>query len=183
MLLSAPGSLLWLVDIQERLLPAIHDGDAVLESAQWLVGVAGELSVPVFASAQYPKGLGPTVAALRDRLEPDAIVEKVQFACSESPDCMAVIEGRGRRQVVLAGIEAHVCVLQTALGLQQRGHEVFVVADAAGSRRPGDRDLAFARLRQQGVSVVSREMVAFEWLRCAGTDDFRRVSRGYLREI
>ena len=95
--------------------------------------------------------------------------------------CLATLPGADRAQVVVAGIEAHVCVLQTALELIEEGREVYVVADAVGSRRPQDRDAALARLRGEGVRVVTREMVVFEWLRVAGTPLFRDISRDFLR--
>ncbi|ROR32428.1 hydrolase [Inmirania thermothiophila] len=181
MLLDARRSLLLVVDVQERLLPAIHEGAAVEAACRWLVGLAGELAVPVLASEQYPKGLGRTVASLRASIPAEAFMEKVHFSCAAAPQCAPRIEASGRDQVVIAGIEAHVCVLQTALGLLGQGREVYVVADAVGSRAVQNRDLGLARMRQEGVRVVSREMVAFEWLREAGTERFRRISREYLR--
>jgi nicotinamidase-related amidase len=181
MLMQRDRSALLVVDVQARLMPAIHDHDEVTSAVAWLVDLARELDVPVRASEQYPRGLGATVATLRERLHDDEILEKLHFSCAACPDSAAALRDLGRQQFVLCGVEAHVCVLQTALGLSDAGHEVFVVADAVGSRHPQDKALALARMNAAGVTTVGREMVAFEWLGRAGTDEFRRVSRQFLR--
>jgi nicotinamidase-related amidase len=180
MLIRADQSMLLLIDLQERLAPAIHDIDAVLRHNLWLVAVAQRLGVPVAATVQYPTGLGPMVPALTARIPAEEVVEKIHFS-AVADGCLDALAGFSRRQVVLTGTETHVCVLQTALGLLGMGKEVFVVAEAVGSRRPEDRALALERLRQEGCRIVSREMVAFEWLHKAGSDIFREISREYLR--
>jgi nicotinamidase-related amidase len=181
MLLSAQRSLLLLVDLQERLLAALPEQAALLENALWLLQVAQALEVPVLASEQYPRGLGPTAEALRAELPEGCVMDKLHFSCAASPACRERIEAFERRQVVIAGAEAHVCVLQTAIGLRERGYHACVVAEAVASRRPADKALALARLRQEGVAVLSREMVAFEWLGEAGNERFRAVSKRFLR--
>ena len=180
MLIKEGHSLLLLIDLQERLAPAIRDIDAVLRHNLWLVAVAKRLGVPVAATVQYPAGLGPMVPELTARIPAADVVEKIHFS-AVADGCLEALPGFSRRQVVLTGTEAHVCVLQTALGLLELGKEVFVVAEAVGSRRPEDRELALERLRQAGCRIVSREMVAFEWLHKAGSDVFREISRKYLR--
>lgn len=180
MLIERDQSVLLVVDIQERLLPHIHDGQAVLDNAVWLVRVAQRLGVPVMVSEQYPKGIGPTVAVLRGLTSPEQVGEKLHFSCVAAK-CLERLPGAGRPQVVVAGTESHVCVLQTVLDLREQGREVFVVADAVGSRKPADKELALARMRSHGIHIVSREMVAFEWLRQAGTEEFREVSRQFLK--
>ena len=180
MLIEADHSLLLLIDLQERLAPAIQDIDTVLRHNLWLAAVAQRLSVPIGATVQYPSGLGPLVPELIASIPPDRIVEKIHFS-AVADGCLERLPDFSRRQIVLTGTEAHVCVLQTALGLRALGKEVFVVAEAVGSRRATDKDLALARLRQEGCRIVSREMVAFEWLHKAGTDVFRQISREFLR--
>lgn len=180
MLIERDQSALLVVDIQERLLPHIHDGQAVLDNAVWLVQVAQRLDVPVMVSEQYPKGIGPTVAVLRGLTSPEQVGEKLHFSCVAAK-CLERLPGAGRPQVVVAGTESHVCVLQTVLDLRGQGREVFVVADAVGSRKPADKELALARMRSHGIHIVSREMVAFEWLKQAGTEEFREVSRQFLK--
>lgn len=181
MLMDAERACLLVIDIQQRLAPAIDGHAEIIEQARWLVQVAGELQVPVITSRQYPKGLGPLVAEIDALVPAEAQVDKLEFSCAAAAECRQAINRTGRTQIVIAGIEAHVCVLQSALELRQAGHEVFVVAEAVGSRRPQDRQLALERLRAHGVDVVNREMVAFEWLQRAGTERFRAVSRQYIR--
>lgn len=180
MLIDRGNSVLLVVDIQDRLVPHIDGWQALLEHSLWLMRLAKRLDVPVIGSEQYPRGLGhshPEVAAL---LPHGLIGEKLHFSCVAA-ECLAALPGAERRQVVIVGMETHVCVLQTALDLHWQGKEVFVVAEAVGSRRATDKELALARMRSHGIEIVSREMVAFEWLRRAGTDEFRAVSSAFLR--
>jgi len=179
-LIRAETSALLIVDVQARLLPAIHDGPRVLANCVWLAQVAQRLGVPVIASEQYPQGLGHTAPELAAVLPPEGVRTKVHFSCVADA-CFEDLPAWHRPQIVVAGTEAHVCVLQTVLDLAARGTKVFVVADAIGSRRAEDRDIALARFRQHGIDVVSREMVAFEWLHRAATDVFRAVSREFIR--
>ncbi len=180
MLIKSSQSMLLLIDLQERLAPAIHEIDAVLRHNLWLVEVAQRLGVPVAATVQYPAGLGPMAPALTALVPGEYVVEKICFS-AVADGCLQALPAFSRRQVVLTGTETHVCVLQTALDLLACGKEVFIVAEAVGSRRPTDKALALERLRQAGCQIVSREMVAFEWLHRAGTDVFRQISREYLR--
>jgi nicotinamidase-related amidase len=180
MLIDREHASLLVIDVQERLLPAIHDWQRILDNAIWLARVAQRLNVPVLASEQYPKGLGHTHADLRAVLPAGAVADKLHFSCVAA-DCLQGIHGSDRRQWVICGIEAHVCVLQTALELRWQGKEVFVVADAVGSRDPANRDLALARMRGHGIEIVSREMLAFELLKRAGTNEFRQISSEFLR--
>lgn len=179
--MKAEESFVLVVDCQEKLMPAIDGGDAVIGEVGWLLDVAGELSVPVLASEQYPRGLGRTVPALAGRLDEAARMEKTCFSCVAEPGCVQRFRELGRRQAVIAGVEAHVCVLQTALGLLEKGWQVFVMREGISSRRLRDAELAVARMRQAGAQIVSREMIAFEWLHHAGTDEFRRLTRQYIR--
>lgn len=181
MLIRIETSCLLVVDLQERLMPAIHQAEHIIAASAWLIGIARRLNAPILASEQYPRGLGHTVAAIRDLLPADAFVEKTHFSCAAEQSCMRRIDGLGRNQVIMVGAEAHVCVLQTALDLRAMGKEVYLVADGVSSRSPRDVDLALERMRAEGVRIISREMAAFEWLRQAGTDVFRDISRDFLR--
>ena len=180
MLLDAGRSILLIVDVQQRLLPAIHDSPQVLANCVGLIRVAQRLQVPVVASEQYPRGLGRCVPPVRELLPSAAFIEKVFFSCA-AEGTLERLPMYEREQWVVAGTEAHVCVLQTVLDLCAAGKEVFVVADAIGSRKPLDRELALARMARNGAEVVSREMVAFEWLKRAGTDLFREINRDLIR--
>ncbi len=181
MLLRVETSCLLVVDIQERLMPAIHQADQVIAHGAWLIRIAQRMGVPVLASEQYPQGLGPTVSEIRELLPADAFMTKTHFSCAAERGCMRRIDALGREQIIVIGSEAHVCVLQTALDLRAASKEVYLVADAVSSRSPHDVDLALERMRDEGVRIVSREMVVFEWLRQAGTDGFREISRDFLR--
>jgi len=181
MLIQADCSCLLIIDIQEKLLPHVQDHDALVKHTAWLMQIASELKVPMLVSEQYPRGLGPTVEALRDLAPADVFMDKIHFSCVDAPECLPRLAETKREQFVLTGIEAHVCVLQTALGLIRKGHEVFVVADAISSRGADDVTFALARMRQEGVRIVSREMVAFEWLHKSGTPEFKDISRRFLR--
>ncbi len=181
MLIDAARSCLLLVDLQERLIPALHDADQLVANTAWLLAIAQRLEVPVRLSEQYPQGLGHTVAELRDPVPAEAILEKTCFSLAAEPDALAALKATGREQWIVTGAETHVCVLQTALDLLAAGLEVYVVADCVSSRRPWDRDLGLERMRAEGVRVVSREMVAFEWLRRSATNRFRDISREFLR--
>lgn len=180
MLIKADQSLLLMIDLQERLAPAIHEFTEVQRHNDWLLNIAQRLTVPVIATVQYPRGLGNMIPELARLIAPGHIVEKIHFS-AVADGCLDTLSAMSRPQVVLTGTETHVCVLQTALDLLEAGKEVYVVAEAVGSRRPQDRDMALARMRQEGCRIVSREMVAFEWLHRAGTEQFRAISREFLR--
>ena len=181
LLMRVETSCLLVVDFQERLMPAIYQADSVVANGAWLIQIARRLGVPVLASEQYPQGLGHTVVAIRELLPAEAFMAKTHFSCAAERDCMRRIDALGREQIIVIGAEAHVCVLQTALDLRAAGKEVFLVADAVSSRSPRDVELAVERMRADGVRIVSREMVAFEWLHQAGDDRFRAISREFLR--
>jgi len=173
-LLTAKGAALLLIDFQERLVPAIHDGEVVVARAVRLAEAATLLEVPVVATEQYPKGLGPTVAQLT--AYPRATVEKTRFSAAEAPGFAGLLPD-GTREVLIAGCEAHVCVLQTALDLLGSRHRVILAADAIGSRDPADKSAAIDRARQHGAEIVTSEMVLFEWLRDAKHPRFREVQK------
>jgi nicotinamidase-related amidase len=181
MLMEAERSVLLIVDFQERLMPAIHAGDAAVARAGILIKAASALEIPVEVTEQYPRGLGPTIAPVRALLPATAFVhEKITFSAQRDPafaEHFANLREVGRDQIIVVGAEAHVCVLQTALDLQGAGFNVFYVADAVGSRAPESRERAIARARQAGCFVVDSEMVVFEWMERAGNDTFRALSQ------
>lgn len=175
MLLEASRSSLLVVDVQTRLLPAMTDPELVVRNGTILLAAASQLQVPALVSEQYPQGLGPTVPDLIVAGVP--ILPKMTFSCAADQAIAAAVRASGREQLVIAGIEAHVCVLQTALDFRAAGRQVYVVADAVSSRRPESKAVALDRLRQAGVAVVTTEMVVFEWLHRAGSDAFRALSK------
>ncbi|MGC1712839.1 MAG: hydrolase [Methyloceanibacter sp.] len=179
MLLARDKSQLLIVDVQEKLLQAISGKDRVVDRCIRLVRAARTLDVPITVSEQYPQGLGPTADSIRDALANAALVaDKVEFSCLRNEflrERLHELRRQGRPQVVIAGIEAHVCVLQTAVDLEAQGFEAFVVADATGSRSKDSRKLALARLNKAGADVVDSEMVLFEWLERADTSAFKEL--------
>jgi nicotinamidase-related amidase len=179
MLVDARKSTLFLVDVQERLLPAMTGGAEAEVRCAILLKAAKALDVPVTVSEQYPKGLGHTVPALREEIGNAPVFEKLTFSCwRDKPikEHMIAHHEAGRPLVILAGIEAHVCVMQTAADLAAAGFGVFAVADAMASRAPSSHALALDRMRDNGVAVVNTEMVVFELLGRAGTAEFKALS-------
>ena len=174
MLLSAERSVLLLIDLQQRLVPVIRDGESVVATAARLAEAARLLDVPVLATEQYPAGLGPTVESLAGY--PRATLAKTAFSAAAAPGFRSLLPA-GAREIVIAGCETHVCVLQTALDLLGSRQRVILAADAAGSRHPADHQAAVDRARQHGVEVVTSEMVLFEWLRDASHPSFRAVHK------
>lgn len=176
MLLDRAKSCLLVIDIQEKLMTAMSAGTQVVANTGILLKAAERLGIPVLFSEQYPKGLGPTVPALAAYAANAGPVTKTEFSCAAAPGYVERLRAAGREQLVLTGIEAHVCVLQTALGMKDPGFPVFVVADAVSSRKPESAALALERMRAAGVTVVTTEMVLFEWLSRAGTPEFKELS-------
>lgn len=177
MLLSRGRSCLLVVDVQERLAPAVSDPAPVLRNAGILMRAATRLGVPMVLSEQYPKGLGPTVAQLKALAPEGAILDKISFSCAADEGLRRRFAEIARPQIVVCGMEAHVCVLQSAFGLKEAGYAPFVVADAVASRVEANRDAALARMRAGGINVITTEMAVFEWLSRAGSEEFREVSR------
>lgn len=177
MLISAEKSCLLVVDVQDKLLAAMQAPERLAKNCGILLKAAARLRVPILVSEQYPKGLGPTAAELRPLIPEGAVVEKAAFSCADVPEYRERLRTLGREQAVIAGIEAHVCVLQTALGLNERGYRCFVVSDAVSSRTRENLAAALERLRDNGVETATTEMVLFEWLGRAATPEFKELSK------
>jgi nicotinamidase-related amidase len=180
MRLVRPGTTLVVVDVQERLFPAM-DADhreEVMRNIKVLATAARRLALPMVVTEQYPKGLGHTLQELKETLGPDVEpIEKVAFSCSQAEGFGGRLEAAGTRQVVLAGIEAHVCVLMSALDLLAQGYAVHVAADAVTSRTQANWRLAMEQLRQAGAVVTATESIVFQLLDRANTEDFRELAR------
>ncbi len=176
-LIDADRSLLLIIDFQQRLMPAIHDGAAVLRNAVILAQAAKMLAIPALATEQYPRGLGHTAPELAN-LYLDC-VEKSTFGSCGTPAFGAALTRLSpcsAPTLLVCGCEAHVCVLQTTLQLQAEGFDVRVVVDAVGSRTVQSKDIALQRMAGAGISLVTTEMVVFEWLRDAQHAQFRALS-------
>jgi nicotinamidase-related amidase len=165
------------VDIQARLTPAMPPDTLarVLKYTRALVLAARELGLPVIATEQYPKGLGPIVPEVREIL-PSPPLEKVHFSCGADPAFAAALEKTGRRQVIVCGMETHVCVFQTVRDLAAAGYEVHVCADAVSSRTEEHRRVGLELCREAGAIVSLAETAIFDLLHRAATEEFRKVS-------
>jgi len=163
------------VDIQDRLLPLISERERLLQNVIRLVKGAAILRLPVFVTEQYRKGVGATVPEIASAIPGFAPMEKTAFSCFGATGFVEALRDKGVRDVVLCGIEAHVCVLQTCFDLLENGFCPFVVADAISSRTPENHRLGVERMRDAGTVIVSTEMILFELLERAGTDEFKQV--------
>jgi nicotinamidase-related amidase len=175
--LDRDQSVLLVVDVQERLAPHVADNAALVARIAALVEAARRLGIPRFLTEHCAAQLGPVIAPLRAAFEARNIVAKTRFGAADHAPFEALLRGTGRTQVVVAGMEAHVCVMQTVLGLAECGFEPFVVGDAVGSRAAHavDRELALARMRDAGTTLVGTEMALFEWARAGDDLAFRDV--------
>ena len=171
-------SLLVIIDIQERLLPAILQQQQVLFNARRLLEAASVLGVPVVVTEQYPQGLGKTVKELLPLIPAGtAVLPKKSFSIYDDESIRAEIEKHRRFQVILCGVEAHVCVQQSAFDLLGAGKEVHIVVDAIGSRFAENRDIALRRFEFSGIVLTSTESLLFEWCRSAEHPQFKMFSR------
>jgi nicotinamidase-related amidase len=176
---NAKNSVLVLIDLQDRLFSAMPEGvrDRVIEQANILLKVANRLAIPVIVTEQYPKGLGKTAPAIQEHLLDTAmVVEKTSFSCANDALFKASLEKADVKQVILTGMETHICVLQTAIQLQEEGYQVFVVEDAVSSRAKANQYNAIQRLRQTGVIITNVESILFEWVGDAKHPDFKTLA-------
>lgn len=181
-LVRAADLVLVIVDLQERLAAAMDDRERVEARCAKLARMAALVDAPIIVTRQYPQGLGPVVATLDDLLSALAsdgasvtTIDKVAFCCSSEPAFESALDATGRRQVVLCGMETHICVAQTALALAGEGYQVQVAADACCSREPGSHDVALARMRGAGITVTVSESVMYEAVGVAATEEFKAL--------
>src|SRR5262245_2545884 len=174
-LLDASTSQLVLVDYQARLMPAIHGGEEIVRNAVRLAALARALEIPIIATEQSPAKLGPSVPAVRDACS--AVIAKTHFDAYRDGlrEPVQRSSAQGRSQIVTAGCEAHVCLLQTAIGMLADALDVWIVIDACGSRSEHNRQAALRRLEDSGAKCVTTEMVGFEWVRHAGHPAFKTL--------
>ena len=180
MVLNSNTSQLLVVDVQEKILPVMCKKEELIRNSKSIITSASELEIPILFSEQYPKGLGNTDSELLNISSNVKVFEKETFSCADDAQIFDCIKHRvsiGFKQIVIIGIEMHICVLQSALGLKARGLDVYVVVDATASRNKDSLELAKMRLLFNQVNIVSTEMVIFEWLKVSGTDIFKKLSR------
>ena len=174
-LLSKEGATLIIIDIQEKLFPHIHKREEVSENVRRLIKFARIMGIPIVLTEQYPKGLGPTIREIKELIPRVKPIEKVEFSCLLSSAFRERLSELHARSLVLTGIEAHICVAQTAIEALTEGYRVYVVSDAVSSRRREDKTVAIERMRQHGAVIVTGEMLMYEILRKAGTPEFKKV--------
>lgn len=174
--LTADNSALIVIDIQHKLLLKVPSAAALVRNAAFVLDAAKLLDIPVFATEQYPKGLGPTAAEIARRL-PTPIPEKTAFSCCGAETFLERLQMAQRPNVVLVGMETHVCVSQTAFDLLAAGLNVFVPVDAVAARGTLDHDSALRRLELAGAVPTTAEAVAFEWVRDAAHPQFKAISK------
>lgn len=174
--LKKEDCLLMVVDIQERLLPSIHDHERVSRQSVKLIEGAKILGVPIVWTEQYKKGLGESTPEIREAIGTAAKpLEKLSFGCLSDEGIAAEVRRQNRKAVILCGIETHICVMQTAFSALDRGLTVALAEDAVSSRRPADHETGVARMRAAGVVPATVEMLFMEWMQVAGTDTFKRI--------
>jgi len=174
-MLTRENVALVVIDFQDGLLPKIPTAEAIMGQAIKLIRFARELGLPILWTEQYPKGLGVTNERVAKELEGVVPMAKVSFGCFGAPEFAASVAGLGRTQLLVTGIETHVCVMQTVLRARALGYEVFVPNDAVGSRFENDYRMGLARMQAHGAEIVTTEMAMFEILRAAGTPEFKKV--------
>lgn len=177
-LINRDDTVFVMVDIQEQFVPVISDMEQVISNANILLKIAKILNIPLIVTEQYPQGLGHTTEQLQ--LPPalrDQVIEKISFSCFDSDAFVARLDDLERSTLVLFGIEAHVCILKTALHGLKKGFDVHVIADATSSRELENKTLALDRMRQSGVFIASTEMILFQLQKVAGTDEFKKLNK------
>ncbi len=175
--LTRDKTALLLIDIQEKILAVVKDPDQLIQNTLKLIKGFKILNVPIFYTEQYPKGLGSTSSALLTELEGLSPIQKMSFSCSGAGNFFTRLKDNNVSQVVIAGIESHVCVQQTALDLLANGFQVDVAADAVSSRKEIDYKIALDRMKGNGAEITTCEAILFELLTVCGTDEFREISK------
>lgn len=175
-LIQNTTTALIVIDFQEKLLPIVQDGEAIVANTNRLIKGAEILNIPIIITEQYPKGLGKTSAEINI---PTSVlpIEKMCFSCMQSENVLQQLKTMEIKSVILCGVETHICVLKTALEALEIGLEVHVVADAVSSRTNANKQFALERLRQSGAFIVSTEMILFQLIDAAGTDTFKSISK------
>lgn len=174
-LMSRGDTALLVIDVQEKLVSSIADGPRVVWNVRRLIDAAKSLGLPVAATEQYPKGLGPTVPELAERLGP--MPSKLAFSAGGCPEIFDDLRNRGIQKILVCGIETHVCIAQTVFDLLADGWRVYVPVDAVGSRFEIDRRTALDRMDSAGATLTTVEAAMFEWCEAAGTPEFKEISR------
>ena len=176
-MLQKEETVLVLIDIQGKLAQIVDESESVVHNIATVVQGVKALQVPILWLEQYPKGLGPTVEEISQHLTEETPIEKITFSAYQAEEFLHALEQTGRKKVLLAGIETHICVFQTAADLIANGYEVEVLVDCVSSRTPGNREVGIQKMIQLGASISSVEMALFEMQQMAKGDTFKAISK------
>lgn len=176
-MLEINSTVLLIIDVQEKLLPVMHEKEKLVVNIQNLIRGIQVLKIPIIATEQYPKGLGRTVPEIAELIPDIEPLAKTSFSCYGDAGFKNMLDSYGRKQVIICGIECHVCVYQTAVDLKAAGYEVQVAADAVSSRTAENREIGSNLMRQTGITVTGTETVLFELLKIAEGEKFKAISR------
>ncbi|MCK9411020.1 MAG: isochorismatase family protein [Prolixibacteraceae bacterium] len=165
------------IDIQEKLFPVIAEKEALAVKCRMLIEGMQVLNVPMVVTQQYTKGLGPTISEISSLFDPFYFIEKVSFSCFEEPTYLNALEQSGKRNVLICGIESHVCVLQTAIDLMENGYHPIVISDCISSRNLNEKEIALRRFALEGIRVSTVESILFELTRHSTAAEFRAISK------
>lgn len=173
-------SILLIIDVQERLLPKIYENTAVLQNVLWGVDLANTIGIPSILTEHCPDKIGTTPSELREKFREKDILKKVYFSAAREGNLLNNFE-KGRNQIIIAGTEAHICVQQTVLDLLELDFQIFILESAVGTRNPNDKARALERMQQNGAEIITRDMLAFEWLEKADTELFKKVLQNFIK--
>lgn len=174
------NSTLLVIDIQEKLLPKIYDGENVLKDVIWSVDLAKTIGISMILTEHCPDKIGTTPAVLREKFDESDIISKSYFSAVSQGNLLNCIQ-KERKQIIVVGTEAHICVQQTVLDLLQIDYEVFILESAIGTRNPDDKMRAIDRMKQNGAEIITKDMLAFEWLEKADTALFKTILNNFIK--
>ena len=183
MKLDIKSCCLLIIDLQERLLPHIFNKEKIKHNSNKLIELFVELNIPIIYSEQYPKGLGPTVNCLKKRLTDSnsKIIEKTTFSAFENEELKNYLTHINKKQVIIIGIESHICVLQTTIDLLESGRQVYITEECVGSRKLEDANMGIKRMLQNGASLINFEMIFFELIRDSKNQFFKKLSSKFIK--
>ena len=177
MLINVSNSILVVIDVQDKLINSIHENSIIVENISKLINIFNTLSLPVIYSEQYPKGLGITVDKIKEKLKDNSeLVIKNNFSCWKEKSFVKLLSSKNKKQILVCGIETHICILQTALDLVKNKFTTFVIKDAVGSRQHDNHKEGINRMREESVKIVTLEMVLFELLNNSKHENFKELS-------
>ena len=174
--LNENDSLILIIDIQEKLLNSVYNKEILKNKSLIIAKTASLLNIPVIITEQYPKGLGSTIGELKEALSNNAnYYEKTSFSALDNPEIMNTITKMNKKQIVIFGIETHICVSQTAIALAERGYDVTLIKDASGSRAETEHNAGIDRMKEFGIHIITTEIALFEWLKSSKHEKFKEI--------